>query len=248
MASNGKNRTTIVRDGRPLSRLLAVIATALTLAGALSVGTAPAGSPLKPDDHCGQGDVTAIKNAYYPLWSTGWGSPASAPNLCQFRTFYQPPEGICFCELDMFVGGDVWSEPVASPYFPGCRAGDEGCLVPYDGWTARESVGLEEEVTTFLDPAGLPIERFVTPVRGWKDPDGVRLVLKQTGVVFRNLPPGGYTVSTELYHPALVIFGNVFGTPWVVTFHVLPHDQAHELGRPTGEFTFGSVKCPADVQ
>ena len=241
-----QNETTIVRAGRPLRRLYAVVAATLALAAVFSAAHAP-GGPLKPDVHCGQGDVTSIKNAYYPLWSTGWGNPASAANLCQFRIFYQPPEGICFCEHDMFVGGDVWSEPVANPYFPGCRAGDEGCLVPYDGWTARESVGLEEEVTTFVAPAGLPIDRFVTPVRGWKDPDGVRLVLKQTGAVFQNLPPGTYTISTELHHPAQAIFGNLFGEPWVVTFHVLPHDQAHALGLPTGEFPFGSVKCPAGI-
>ena len=52
------------------------------------------GSGLRPIGHCGQGDVTAIKNAYYPLWSTGWGDPLNAPNLCQFRTFYEPPEAL----------------------------------------------------------------------------------------------------------------------------------------------------------
>jgi hypothetical protein len=183
---------------------------------------------LKPGDHCGQGDVTAVKNAYYPLWSTAWGNPLNAPNLCQFRTFYQPPEGICFCEHDMFVGGDVFSVNAADSYA---------------GLTARAFVDLEKEVTTFVNPPGLPIERFVTPVRGWKDPDGVSLVLKHTGAVFRNLPPGTYTISTEYDVPP---FPEQADT-WVVTFHVLPHDQAHALGRPTGEFPFGSVKCPAGI-
>ena len=246
MENDRKNGATIVLGGRPLRRLCAVIATTLAVVCVLMVGPAPAG-PLMPDDHCGEGDVTAIMHAYYPLWSTGWGDPLNAPNLCQFRTFYEPPEGICFCEHDMFVGGDVWSESCSVPLSRVAGRATRAASSPTTAGRRGSRSSLEEEVTTFIEPAGLPIDRFVTPVRGWTEPGGGRLVLKQTGAVFRDLPPGTYTISTALHHPAQAIFGNLFGEPWLVTFRVLPHDQAHALGRPTGEFPFGSVKCPADI-
>lgn len=169
---------------------------------------------------------------------------------CQFRTFQvvddgevlnPPDEGICFTEDEVFVGGIVWFEFTASPDFPGCSEGDENCDVPYDGWSARESVGLMETTLTLLDSDQQPIV-IVTPVKGGHHRSGASVVWKQTAAIFQNLAPGSYELLTEYDHPAEAIFGDF--EPDLMPFTVLAHDVAQEQGRPEGGFP-GSVTCPS---
>jgi hypothetical protein len=226
---------------RPMRHALLLLSL-FVLACALTVNHA-VGASLAPDGHCGQGDAIAIQNAFFPLVQNG-PEGLDAFGLCQFRTYFEPDNGICFCEYDDIVAAGVWFESVASPDFPGCSAGDEDCSTPYDGWSARESVSLVRDTITLIQPTGLSIEAFTTPVKGGLHPIFGPVIWKQAGVVFRDLPPGSYTIRTETDHPAEAIFGPF--EPSVVTFHVLPHDQAHELGRPTSGFE-GSVRCPDDI-
>jgi hypothetical protein len=196
-------------------------------------------SVLGPEDHCAEGDLQPNVHAWYPRWSNV-ERPGENTHLCQLRSFYEPDEGVCFCEHDVFVAGDV----VSVYKFD----------TPFGLWSAREFVETLQIFTEADAAAAAYAEPFVTPVSGLSrrectsEPvDGnceeyftEQLVLKQAGLVFRGLPPGNYAVEQDLDHPAEQIFNFTFEKARV-NFRVLAHEHAHDLGRP---WVFGSVNCP----
>ena len=218
-----------------MNRLSIVFATTMILLAILvaflvTAGPAAAESELGPDDHCSLGDAVSIMNAFFPLFQHGDNSPNDIARRCQFRTFREPEEGICFCEHDEFVGATAWFELRDDP--------------DYEEWSAHESVSLVEIILSITEPAGQPIDPFVTAVKGGLHPVFGSIFWKQVGAIFNDLVPGDYTVLTEFDHPAEAIYGEF--DPAVVNFKVLPHDEAHALGRPASGLA-GSVICPQDT-
>jgi hypothetical protein len=193
---------------------LAVVSTVLLIAQPVS-----ASPPLGPDDHCTYGDATAIANAFYPRQFGG--DPTEDPfvaehtnELCSFRTFITPDDGICFCEDDVFTGGTVF----------------------FDVADAREFLREIEFDFTLNAPEGAEWSGFDTPVKAARN----GFVWRQFGVTFTHAPPGIYELESTYSLPGedpLTFF---------VSFTVLPHEIAHDLGRPDGPVSIinGSVNCP----
>lgn len=189
---------------------------------AASVGTggqanAETGS-LGRDDHCGTGSANAITNAFYPLFWNADGKAGDDVTRCQFRLFAEPPAGICFDELDHFVGGIVW----------------------FDEPSNRESLDRLEFDVRILELGSLGPELIETPIKALRHPSLGNTVWKQWSVTLGGLTPGSYTAVTSLG-----IDGS-FVEEFTVEFHVLPHDDAHALGTPESGLE-GSVICPPEV-
>jgi hypothetical protein len=186
---------------------------------AATVGTGVSASgetgPLGPDEHCGTGNVEAITRAFYPLFFNSDGPADDVATRCQFRLFAEPSEGICFDELDHFVGGFV---------------------ISFDK-SERE---LLEQVEIDISPpelGGLEPEPTETPIKAL---GSEHIIWKQWSVTFSGLSPGSYTVATSLSFRGSLV------EEFEVEFHVLPHEAAHELGRPESGLQ-GSVVCPPEV-
>lgn len=203
----------------------------LGIASVVSMLAGPAGaepSDLGPDGHCGYGDAVAIANAFYPrLWGN---NPTDDPltdldanTLCQFRTFFEPEEGICFDEKDVFTGGIVFFDLADAEY-------------PDLGLSAREVLQATDVEFEVIGPVGAEWTTFATPVKAGLNDFFGKTVWRQFGLIFTNAVPGDYTVVTKIDDP----FGYV---ELSVNFRVLPHDVAHDLGRPASPFE-GSVACP----
>lgn len=198
------------------------------------VSPVEAASTLGPDAHCTVGDAKAVEEAFYPrLWR---GNPNEEPfasadrnNLCSFRTFWEPEEGICFCEEDTFTGGVVYSD----------YSSDLAELKALKG--ALHEMVVEFDVEA---PPGAEWTEFDTGVKGfgvdYVDGVKVHVILRQFGLTFTSAVPGAYEIRSTQSHP---LYGQ---EEFLVTFTVLPHETAHDLGRPDGPLKglTGSVTCP----
>jgi hypothetical protein len=195
----------------------------LALAGAVMLSLialpASASRPLGPDDHCTYGDATAIAEAYYARHFGG--DPTEDPlvadtanELCSFRTFITPDDGICFCEDDVFTGGTVFS----------------------DFADFRDVLGEIEFNFTLNAPEGAEWNGFDTPVKAGRN----GIVWRQFGVIFTHAVPGVYELESTYSLP------DEEPLTFNVSFTVLPHEIAHDLGRPDGPLSVinGSVNCP----
>lgn len=191
---------------------------AALVAGTVGIGatTAADSELLGPNDHCDAGAAESIAAAFFPLFWNGGGKAGVVADRCQFGTFIEPDAGICFDEHDRFVGGLV---------FFGTRAD-------------RASIEGAEVTIAVVDPVGVETERVETPIKGSIHPVFGPVVWKQWALIFEGLAPGSYRVVTS--------FGGTVADiePIEVVFHVLDHEVAHDLGRPTSPME-GSVVCPS---
>ena len=204
--------------------------------GSLVVNVSPveAASTLGPDAHCTVGDAQAVQEAFYPrLWR---GDPSVHPfasadhnNLCSFRWFWEPEEGTCFCELDTFTGGNVYADYRSDPTELTALAED------------LRQVEVEFVVQA---PPGAQWTEFDTGVKGfgvdYVEGEKVHVLLRQFGLTFTKAVPGAYEIHSMVTDPVYGDWEEFF------TFTVLPHETAHDLGRPDGPLKglTGSVTCP----
>jgi hypothetical protein len=202
--------------------LLAVLMT-FALAAPASART------LDPEGSCTAGDAAAIAQAYYPIGVGGeesWAyDPGDSLKLCGFHTFFQPSEGICFDEVDAFTGHSAWSFVSSSPI-------DRTDVQWLEKITATFSLG---------GPADVEWKAFATPLMGLRTFQGDEerhTVWRNFGVIFTRAVPGSYILETQTSLPD---FGVVQHD--VVSFTVLPHEIAQDLGRP-GHLLGGSRICP----
>jgi hypothetical protein len=202
-----------------MRRSIAFLASVVALV-AVTVGTSATtvadSELLGPTDHCDAGAASSIANAFYPLFWNADGNAAVVADRCQFRAFIQPSAGICFDEYDRFVGG----------------------VVLFDTRAERAFLEGAEVTIAVVDPDGVETEFVETPIKGSNHPVLGPVLWKQWALIFEGLAPGSYWVVTS--------FGGTaadFGHHEVV-FHVLDHEVAHDLGRPTSSVE-GSVVCPS---
>jgi hypothetical protein len=196
----------------------------------LLAGTAGAQSLMTSEDHCTEGNAMAIARAFYPLWS--FGSPqADETTLCQFRSFAKPLAEICFCEHDVFFGGNVWSVESTDP--DEMRAG-------------RDFLRRLDSTFSLSGPDGGRARLVSTALGGrsaeLSDEGPIRTMWTQNGVLFSELAPGTYDFVLAFTHPDTGVLE--FNEN---RFRVLSHDVAHALGRPLHNPFEGSVTCPQEL-
>jgi hypothetical protein len=205
-------------SGKSWYWLVSVLAGAVLML--LAAQSAWASPPLGPDDHCRTGDATAIEQAFYP--SVFGGDPADDPFVAETSNE--------FCSFRTFITPD-----------------DGICFCEHDIFTGgtvfvgfaedRNLLGEIEFDFTLNAPGGPQWTAFDTPVKAAR----YGTVWRQFGIIFTDAVPGSYELESVYTLPEgeeLLIDD--------VSFTVLPHESAHDLGQPDGDSSIlnGSVNCP----
>lgn len=105
----------------------------------------------------------------------------------------------------------------------------------------RELGAFEVEFTVTA-PVGAEWTSFSTPLKAVGQLDGEQGRWRQHGLIFTSTPVGVYQVESEYDHPGEDVYGEL--DPDAVSFTVLAHDIAHDLGRPSFGGLEGSFICP----